>query len=188
MVVGVLLYFLLEDDDALKGRTEGDNTECCIILLLLAHKHIANFGIVDHIRHLCPTACGIEGNGDGTNAVCTKVHVQALGFVLREDANLLLYCHTEFQKRMGNGIDISGKLAPRDGQPSILFVVAVGQGHLILILFSLRLDKVREVLIVEHGISFLSAEEEILAFFSDIPSFFGGGICANLRVSYDTGK
>ena len=72
----------IEDDDAFQRGTQGENATCLVILILLTHKKVTDLGIVDHKLYLLLTTGGIERNGDGTNAPCTKVALDILHRVL----------------------------------------------------------------------------------------------------------
>ena len=68
----------VEDDDTLQGRTHGEDAARLVILVLFANEQEADLGIVDHELYLLLRAGGIERNGNGTDAPCTKVALKIL--------------------------------------------------------------------------------------------------------------
>ena len=61
-----------------------------VILLLFANKEKANLGIIDHILNLLLAAVGIERYRGNSDTIRTKIGVQIMHTVLREDSNFVL--------------------------------------------------------------------------------------------------
>ena len=68
----------VEDDDTLQCRTERHHTAGTVVLLLFAHKQIANLGIVNHELYLLFTAGSIERYRYCPHAPCAEIRFQIL--------------------------------------------------------------------------------------------------------------
>ena len=99
MVIGILPDGRVKNDYSLHSRTKRHNAECHVILLLLSHKDITDFGVADHINHLRTAACGIERNRHGPYGIGAEIDVKAFGLVLGKDCQLLLHADTKRQQR-----------------------------------------------------------------------------------------
>ena len=74
--LGVKNNYLLERGARFAQRHHG------VVLLLFAHKDVAHFSVVNHIRHLRRAACSKERNGDSANRVRPEVYEKTFGLIL----------------------------------------------------------------------------------------------------------
>ena len=141
-VVGlVALHRTVEDDDVLQAVAEAHHAPHHIILLLLAHKDHADFGIVDHILHLCPAAGGVEGDEHTAHGESAKFDKKTLGLVLRKHRHVVLHPHAQGNQRAGSLLHAPGKAVPRDGHPPPLRVVAILQSGAVAVAFGRTLHE-----------------------------------------------
>ena len=110
-------HCLVEDDDALERRTEGEDAMCLVILFLLTHEEEAHLGVVYHKLYLLLAARGIEWDGDSPNAPRSEVAIEILRTVVGEDADILLHLHTEVEQCVRRLLDGGRQLVPRQRLP-----------------------------------------------------------------------
>ena len=89
-VGGMSYHVAVEDDQMFQRARQGENGDDRVVLLLLAYKDEADFSVVDHVFNLRRAAVGEKGNGDGSNAVGSEVHIEVFGHILRKDGNVFL--------------------------------------------------------------------------------------------------
>ena len=83
-------YAVVKDDDTLQCRTEREDAVCLVILVLLTNKEEAYPRILHHILNLLFTGGSIDGNRHCPNAIRTKIGIEVLDAVLRENGDVLL--------------------------------------------------------------------------------------------------
>ena len=110
-------YGTVEDNDALKRRTQWEHAVCLVVLLLLANEQEAHVGIVHHILNLLFARGGIDGYRHHTNAIGTEIGVHVLDAVLCKHGNVLLWLNAEIEHCIRHLLHAKRKLFPRNNLP-----------------------------------------------------------------------
>ena len=99
-------HTVVEDDDALQGRTVREHTHGLVVLFLLTHKKDADLGVDYHKLYLLLTACGIKGHSNRPHAKGAEVGIQVVHGVLTEDTDVFLRFHTKIKQGVGHELHL----------------------------------------------------------------------------------
>ena len=144
IVLRILLDGRVEDDEPLHGVLYLEYAVGRVVLVLFADEDVAYLGVAHHVLHLHLACCGIERDGDGSDAVGAEIDIHAFGHVLREGGDVLLHPDAQFEQRGRHAAHGPGKVLPRYFLPLLQFIITIKHGGTVAINGGLALDERRE--------------------------------------------